>query len=176
MRVGRSCALLPGFFDIVRHAGLPLRLLEIGASAGLNLRWDHFPFLAVPAAIRVIERSACDLNPIDPTLDESSALLCFIWPDQADRLQQFTEVLEIARRVPEPVDRSDAVPCHRLILPNRARASRPSSFIQSSCLILARRDARMCGGLLNGQASGRPLALRSHGFRWSRGEISPTST
>src|SRR5579863_3847406 len=40
--VGRSCALLPGFLEVVRQTGLPLRLLEIGASAGLNLRWDHF--------------------------------------------------------------------------------------------------------------------------------------
>ncbi|MGH9370717.1 MAG: DUF2332 family protein [Vicinamibacterales bacterium] len=29
----------------MRQTGLPLRLLEIGVSAGLNLRWDHFPFL-----------------------------------------------------------------------------------------------------------------------------------
>ena len=42
--VGRSHALLPAFLEVARQAGLPLRLLEIGASAGLNLRWDHFPF------------------------------------------------------------------------------------------------------------------------------------
>ena len=81
--VERSRALLPGFLEVVRHTGLPLRLLEIGASAGLNLRWDQFPFLDVPATIRVAERRGCDLNPIDPTLDESrAALLCFVWPDQ----------------------------------------------------------------------------------------------
>jgi hypothetical protein len=109
--VGRSCALLPGFLEVVRHTGLPLRLLEIGSSAGMNLRWDHFPFLGVPATVRVVERRGCDLNPIDPTLDESRyALRSFVWPDQIDRFQQFTEVLEIARRVPAPVDRSDAVP------------------------------------------------------------------
>jgi hypothetical protein len=108
--VERSRALLPGFLEVVRQTGLPLRLLEIGASAGLNLRWDHFPFLDVPAAIRVAERRGCDLNPIDPTLDESrGALLCFVWPDQTDRLQLLTEVIEIARRVPAPVDRCDAV-------------------------------------------------------------------
>jgi hypothetical protein len=109
--VGRSRALLPGFLEVARRTGLPLRLLEIGASAGLNLRWDHFPFLDVPAAIRVVERRGCDLNPIDPMLDESRpALLCFVWPDQTDRLQQLTEAIDIARRVPAPVDCSDAVP------------------------------------------------------------------
>jgi hypothetical protein len=47
-----------------------------------------------------------DLNPIDPTLDESRpALLCFIWPDQTVRFQQLAEVVEIG--------------------PPRARARRP---------------------------------------------------
>src|ERR1051325_1682374 len=58
--IGRSCALLPGFLEVALRTGLPLRLLEIGASAGLNLRWDHFPFLEVTAAIRVAERRGCD--------------------------------------------------------------------------------------------------------------------
>jgi hypothetical protein len=108
--IGRSHALLPGFVEIARHTRLPLRLLEIGASAGLNLRWDHFPFLDVPATLHVVERRGCDLNPIDPTLDDSRpALLCFIWPDQTDRLQQLAEVIEIACRVPAPVDQCDAV-------------------------------------------------------------------
>ncbi len=109
--VGRSHALLPGFLEVVRRTGLPLRLLEIGASAGLNLLWDHFPFLDVPAIVHVIERRGCDLNPMDPTLDESRpAMLCFVWPDQTDRIRQLNEVLDIARRIPAQVDRSDAVP------------------------------------------------------------------
>ena len=115
--IGRSNALLPGFLEVARHTGLPLRLLEIGASAGLNLRWDHFPFLDVPATIRVVERRGCDLNPIDPTLDDSRpAMLSFIWPDQTDRMQQLAEVIEIARRVPAPVDRCDAVDWLRIHL------------------------------------------------------------
>ena len=113
--VERSRALLPGFVEVVRHTGLPLRLLEIGASAGLNLRWDHFPFLDVPATVRAMihvdERRGCDLNPIDPTLDQSRpALLCFVWPDQTGRFQRLAEALEIARSVPATVDRADAVP------------------------------------------------------------------
>ena len=107
--IGRCCALIPGFLEVARRTGLPLRLLEIGASAGLNLRWDHLPFLDAPATIRVVERRGCDLNPIDPTLDDSRALLSFIWADQTDRLQQLAEVIEIARRVPAPVDRCDAI-------------------------------------------------------------------
>ena len=117
--VERSRALLPGFLEVVRQTGLPLRLLEIGASAGLNLRWDHFPFLEAPATIRVAERRGCDLNPIDPTLDESRAvMLCFVWPDQTDRLQLLADAIEIARRVPATVDRCDAVEWLRIHLPD----------------------------------------------------------
>jgi hypothetical protein len=115
--VERSRALLPGFLEVARQTGFPLRLLEIGASAGLNLRWDQFPFLDVPATVRIAERRGCDLNPIDPTLDESrAAMLCFVWPDQADRLEKLVEAIEIARRVPATVDRCDAVDWLRLQL------------------------------------------------------------
>lgn len=107
--IERSRALLPGFVAVARQTGLPLRLLEFGASAGLNLRWDRFPFLDVPGTIRVVERRGCDLNPIDPALDESrAALLCFVWPDQTDRLQLLAQAIDIARRVPAPVDRCEA--------------------------------------------------------------------
>ena len=108
--VERSRGLLPGFLEVVRQTGLPLRILEIGASAGLNLRWDHFPFLDVPAAVSVVERRGCDLNPIDLALDENrGVLLSFVWPDQMRRLQLLEEAIAIARRVAAPVDRSDAV-------------------------------------------------------------------
>jgi len=109
--VRRSHGLLPGFVKVAQTTGLPLRLLEIGSSAGLNLRWDHFPFLEVPKDVRVAERRGCDLNPIDPTLDENRpAMLSFVWPDQKERLQQLTDAIEIARRVPAQVDQSDAIP------------------------------------------------------------------
>ncbi|HEX5947389.1 MAG TPA: DUF2332 domain-containing protein, partial [Acidimicrobiales bacterium] len=40
--VGRSAVLAPGYAAIARRSGLPLRLLELGASGGLNLRWDRY--------------------------------------------------------------------------------------------------------------------------------------
>ena len=36
----------PGFLTVAREAGLPLRILEMGTSAGLNLRWDYFRYEA----------------------------------------------------------------------------------------------------------------------------------
>lgn len=43
--VGRSAALFGGLLQLVLD-GLPVRLFEIGASAGLNLLADHFTYLA----------------------------------------------------------------------------------------------------------------------------------
>jgi hypothetical protein len=41
--VARSAVLVGGYAAVARRSGgLPLRVLELGASGGLNLRWDHF--------------------------------------------------------------------------------------------------------------------------------------
>jgi hypothetical protein len=43
-------------------------------------------------------------------------MLSFVWPDQTERMQQLAEVIAIARRVPAPVDRCDAVDWLRIHL------------------------------------------------------------
>ena len=44
--VGRAAVLVPGFALVARRTGLPLRLREVGSSAGLLLRWERYRYVA----------------------------------------------------------------------------------------------------------------------------------
>ncbi len=130
---GRCAALLPGFLAVATAIGLPLRLLELGSSAGLNLRWDRYRYLAEgfawgpagsPLTIEfeslgarlpdgeatVAERRGCDPAPVDPTTAEGRlTLLAYIWPDQRHRTERALAAIEVARATPVRVDRAGAV-------------------------------------------------------------------
>jgi hypothetical protein len=131
--VGRSASSIGGFLEIARATGLPLRVLEIGASAGLNLRFDQFryeqgdagfgprdaeprfvdcwpdavPPFAVPMVVE--ERAGCDVDPIDVATDAGALTLCsYVWPDPPERMERLRAAIAVARRVPATVDRADA--------------------------------------------------------------------
>jgi hypothetical protein len=131
--VGRSAVLAGGFVEIARRSGLPLRVLEVGASGGLNLRWDHFfydtgestfgdpgspvRFVGVwegrrprfdGVRVEVAERAGCDRSPVDiATVEGRRTLRSYIWPDEVARLDRFDAALEVAARVPAQVDAAD---------------------------------------------------------------------
>ena len=133
--VGRCAALLLGFLTVARTATPRLRVLEVGASAGLNLRWDRFRYeggaggsawgdLASPlrftdvyaeplpmldAEAEVVERRGCDRSPIDATTAEGRSLLrSFVWPDQPERFAMLDAALDVAASTPATVDQADA--------------------------------------------------------------------
>ncbi|MGH7777874.1 MAG: DUF2332 domain-containing protein, partial [Candidatus Dormibacterales bacterium] len=131
--VARSAALLGGFLEAGRAFGLPLRVLELGASAGLNLRWDHYHYRAgtrewgdpgspvdlgdpfagtappLDTAVEVVERRGCDRAPLDATTpDGELTLLSYVWADQLERIRRLKGAAEVARRVPAAVDKEDA--------------------------------------------------------------------
>jgi hypothetical protein len=130
--VGRSAALLLGFLEVARWRALPFRLLELGASAGLNLRWDRYRYEAdagawgdpaSPVVLKdrydgsppltgvasVAERRGCDPNPLDPASPEDRlSLTASVWADQLERLELLRAALEVARSVPATVDRASA--------------------------------------------------------------------
>jgi hypothetical protein len=131
--VGRCAALLPGFLSVASATGMPLRLLEVGASAGLNLRWDAYRYEAdgfawgppdsplriafelsggpVPAApeVAVAERLGCDAAPLDPRTDEGRVtMLAYIWPDQTARLERMRAAIELSGGLPAEIERRSA--------------------------------------------------------------------
>jgi hypothetical protein len=133
--VGRAGALLGAFLLVAEATGLPLRMLEVGASAGLNMRWDRFHYRAGHASwgdhtspvdlgdpfetgtpplhvhAAVAERRGCDAAPVDATSDDGRlTLLSYVWPDQQRRLHNLAGAIDLARAVPAPVDRSHAAP------------------------------------------------------------------
>jgi hypothetical protein len=129
--VGRAAPLMFGFLAVAAECGLPLRVLEVGASAGLNLRFDRFRYgsrtvawgdpaspvdltglwLESPrdlgAPLAVAERGGCDRNPLDPAEPETRlALRASVWADQTARLTRLDGALALAARVPARVDRA----------------------------------------------------------------------
>jgi hypothetical protein len=129
--VARSAALLGGFLLVARETGLPLWLLEVGSSAGLQLRWDAFHYRTGEAvwgsedspvqlignwivppphldvAVEVVERHGCDPHPVDPaTVEGRLTLASSVWADQLDRFERLRGALEVAQRIPACVDRA----------------------------------------------------------------------
>ncbi|MFL6660973.1 MAG: DUF2332 domain-containing protein [Rhizobacter sp.] len=131
--IGRGSTLLGGYSEIARRTALPLSVLEIGASAGLNLRWDRYRYeldqaqWGDPASpVRIVapwrgkapallphiavgERAGCDIAPIDITSPEQCLRLqSYVWPEQRERLERLQAALALARDDGLRVERSDA--------------------------------------------------------------------
>jgi len=143
----RAIALLAGFLGFAQEWRGPADMLEIGASAGLNLNWDRFQYRTggwswgdarsdvvietdwrgappPPGALNVRHRAGCDLNPLDiRDAGQLTRLKSYIWPDQPDRLARFDGAVSLALAHDTHVERADAAAwlTHRLAA--RARDS-----------------------------------------------------
>lgn len=130
--VRRAAALLPALAHLNARYGQPVGLLELGTSAGLNLRADQFCLVlpermigrdgsgvtvqpgwtgVVPAGDlpEVVDRRGVDLLPVDPeSADGRLRLLAYLWPDQPERIARTEAAIEIARETPAQVDAGDA--------------------------------------------------------------------
>ncbi|MYW00123.1 DUF2332 domain-containing protein [Streptomyces sp. SID3343] len=134
--VGRASLLLTGLLWALRESPLPVRLFELGTSAGLNLRPDLFRYEAAgfgwgaddspvrlthtwegptpawlhdPPPLTVVARHGCDLTPIDPRSTEGAlALRAYVWPDQIARAQRLTGALGLAEQAPARIEKTGA--------------------------------------------------------------------
>jgi hypothetical protein len=131
---GRSAVLLGALQHVAAAYGLPIRLHELGTSAGLLLlsdlvrvtwpggaagaasspvvledAWQGDP-LPPDARPEVVERVGCDRDPVDLTTTEGRLrLTSYVWPDQRDRLDLLRGGLQLAADHPVTVVRSDVV-------------------------------------------------------------------
>lgn len=125
--VARTCSLLPGLAAVAAQFRLPVRLREIGASAGLLLNVDRYHHTyddaewgdpASPVRLTcagsaplthfdVTDRRGCDRNPLHPERDRI-LLLSFIWPTQLERFARIDAALTLATERPVPVDDQSA--------------------------------------------------------------------
>ncbi len=144
---GRSAPLYGGLLVAAERAGgLPVRLLEVGASAGLNLRphriryefadgtvlgdprstftfdpgWTGLPPAATHRPPHVVERAGCDLAPVD--VDDPAGVLhlsSFVWPDQVERLYRLRAAVRLAQADPVTVQLADGASwlAHQLARP-----------------------------------------------------------
>lgn len=129
----RSIALLPGFLELAAKYNMPMDLLELGASAGLNQNWDRFNYQTnswarpgasdvnlrtdwvgpapkhLDAAPNIRSRAACDLSPLDVSNpSQALRLKCYTWADQHERLARLDAAIKLAVERRVSVERANA--------------------------------------------------------------------
>lgn len=133
----RRCAyLLPAFQTVAALSGLPLALIEIGPSAGLNMRWDSYHYdygdvqagdpaspvqiaselrgplrPPIPARMPAVAwRRGVEISPIDlGDADTVRWLEALIWPENTERLERLRAAIGLARADPPPIVAGDAL-------------------------------------------------------------------
>ena len=131
--IRRSGVLIAALAEVAaRYPGAPVELLELGASAGMNLLFDQYrltlpngPIGPVDATViltpdwtgpqppadlpGVIARAGVDLNPLDPTDPQDRLrLMSYLWPDQPHRLRLTEAAMTVAAQMHPDVARGDA--------------------------------------------------------------------
>lgn len=136
--VGRCALFLPALALIARRLnGAPFALLEVGASAGLNLNFDQYAYAygdgifcgdrASPIWLtcelrgarrpnfsapfpQVVSRVGIDLNPNDVFDDDAMLWLrALVWAEQRDRAERLQRAIALARQFPPRVLQGDAL-------------------------------------------------------------------
>ena len=134
----RCTVLLPAFATVARLAGgRPLALIEVGASAGLNLLFDRYGYdygagqfagdpvspVRFACTLRgaglppihtgmplVAARVGIDLNPIHSTDPQATLWLrALVWPEHPERAARLQQLLALAQREPPTLLAGDAL-------------------------------------------------------------------
>ncbi|MCJ2187581.1 DUF2332 domain-containing protein [Novosphingobium beihaiensis] len=194
--VRRSSAFMAALAVLASRYGLPFELLEIGASAGLNLFVDRYahnlggrmfgqpesPLQLAPqwqgppppqADVRIAAARGADLRPMrldDPHTRER--LMSYVWPGDEVRSECLHRAMLLARDSAPPVDRANAVSwlAERLAQPQAAGTVR---VVQHSMVLQYLPEDELAATRETIWAAGRratperPLARM--GLEWNRG-------
>jgi hypothetical protein len=147
--VRRSAVLLGGFLAVAQETGLPLRLVELGASAGLNQLFEvrryllgeravwgpadapltletdwRGPLPPLDAPLAVASRTACDRKPIDlADPAQRRRLRAYIWAEQFDRLERLDTAIAETLAAGITVEACDAVAFAERLAPPAPRVA-----------------------------------------------------
>ncbi len=197
--VQRCTSILPTLLAASAETGLPLELVELGPSAGLNLLVDRYRYRyengtfgpadalleltveedggRVPAALLgrelvVRRRRGIDLAPIDATSPEGYLLLrSFLWPGLDDRVARLDAAVETLRRMP---DRPELIEGDYARLLPTVLADRPADaltvvFETFSVIYLPEEAARELGEALETAAADGRPLAWASVRRWDHG-------
>jgi hypothetical protein len=140
--VQRSLALRLGLVAVARHRSAPVHLIEIGASAGIHLRFDRFGYVLgeehfgnTDSAVQIeaelvgrdrspdlddippiASRNGVDLHPLDVRdPDDRRWLEALVWPDNRREANLLHEALAVVAADPPSVRAGNAIDvCPRL--------------------------------------------------------------
>lgn len=184
--VRRSALLLPAFAIVARRTGKPLALVEIGASAGLNLLFDRYSYdygegrrlnaPDVPVEIfcelrgertppipkrfpKVFSRLGVDLAPVDVRDPEAvSWLEALIWPEEySERAPLLRRTIEVAGQDPPLLLAGDALDLLPGILAATPNDATPCVFHTFTVNQFSEEARGRLTEILSEQASGRHL-------------------
>jgi len=134
--IGRCSVMRPAWAQVAEEVQSPLGLIELGASAGLNLLLDRWAYSYSPdgprygdasrevlveaqsrgapvpplGPLQLASRIGIDLHPIDVHDDEAVQwLLACVWPEQLSRFQRLKAAIDVARTQQPQVIAGDIV-------------------------------------------------------------------
>ncbi len=181
--VGRCAILLPALALIAKETGQPLALIDVGASAGLNLLLDRYRYAYLPgggageltspvsidcevrgplpvprSAPPIFSRLGIDLHPLDPRKpDDAWWLRALIWPEMVGRAERLRRALDLARSSPPDVLSADALEVLPGILSHQPPGAAPvvmNSFMANQ---LTHSERRSLDQILLSAAVDRPI-------------------
>ncbi|MEO0544731.1 MAG: DUF2332 family protein [Pseudomonadota bacterium] len=131
---GRSAALLPALLLLAKRHNLPMNLLELGASAGLNqnlarfhydyadwqwgdagsplnlkCEWRGARYPHPEEKLQIASSAGCDIAPVAiETNEDQLHLMSYVWADQTERTRRIKAALQLAKLDPPIVEKSGA--------------------------------------------------------------------